>query len=164
MSATQLLVYGFGPGVQYEGRLVGALERIEASGTLRIRDVLFVAKDPESGEVEAISLKGSSAGGMVAPLVGFRLDVAERRRATRRAMAGNRPGALPPDALREIGAALEPGAALAAVLVDHVWAEAFDDAVGRMGGVQLARGFVEADGLADVAPTLVAAVAPQPPR
>ena len=55
-------------------------------------------------------------------------------------------------------------AALAAVLVDHVWAEAFDDAVGRMGGVQLATGFVEADGLADVAPTLVAAVAPQPPR
>jgi len=36
--------------------------------------------------------------------------------------------------------------------------------VGRMGGVQLATGFVEADGLADVAPTLVAAVAPQPPR
>ena len=96
MSATQLLVYGFGPGVQYEGRLVGALERIEGSGTLRIRDVLFVAKDPESGEVEAISLKGSSAGGLVAPLVGFRLDVAERRRATRRAMAGNRPGVLHP--------------------------------------------------------------------
>jgi len=162
VSATQLLVYGFGPGVEYEGRLVGALERIEGSG-LRVRDVLFVAKDPESGEVEAISLKGSSAGGLVAPLVGFRLDVAERRRATRRAMAGNRPGVLPPDTLREIGAALEPGAALAAVLVEHTWAEAFEDAVSRMGGAPLATEFVEADGLADVAGTLVAAAAGRPP-
>ena len=50
------------------------------------------------------------------------------------------------------------------MLVDHVWAETFDDAVSSMGGVPLATGFVEADGLADVARTLVAAVAPQPPR
>ena len=153
----ELLVYGFDPGFPYEGQLVGALERIEGTGTLRVLDLLFVTRDAESGEVGAISLKGSSAGGLVAPLVGFRLDLAERRKATRRALAGTRPNAVPPDTLREIGAALEPGAALAAVLIEHAGTEALDDAAARMHGVQLAAGFVEAAGLADVAPALVAA-------
>ena len=31
----QLLVYGFAPGAEFEGQLVGAIERIERGGTLR---------------------------------------------------------------------------------------------------------------------------------
>jgi len=38
VSTTQLLVYGFGPGAVFEGRLVGALERIESGAALRVRD------------------------------------------------------------------------------------------------------------------------------
>lgn len=37
---TQLLVYGFEPGAKFEGRLVGAIERVESGGTLRVLDVL----------------------------------------------------------------------------------------------------------------------------
>ena len=43
------------------------------------------------------------------------------------------------------------------MLIEHAWTEALDDAAARMRGVQLAAGFVEAAGLADVAPALVAA-------
>ena len=32
----QLLVYGFAPGAEFEGQLVGAIERIEHGGTLRV--------------------------------------------------------------------------------------------------------------------------------
>jgi len=64
----QLLVYGFGPGADFEGRLVGALERIESGGTVRIVDALFVANDPETGELVAVDLRGAGAGGIVAPL------------------------------------------------------------------------------------------------
>ncbi len=111
----QLLLYGFGPEADFEGRLVGALERLESGGALRILDVLFVRRDAESGDIDAIDLHGDGAGGVVAPLLNFRLDEGERRRATERTLRANA------DVVRELGAALEPGGALAAVLVDHVW-------------------------------------------
>jgi hypothetical protein len=152
----QLLVYGFGPDADFEGRLVGALERIESGGALRILDVLFIRSGPETGELVAVGLKGSSAGGIVAPLLGFRLDPAERRRATERALSGQTTS-VSDEKLRELGKALEPGAAMAAVLVEHVWARAFEDAAARTGGRPLASTFVDATTLAELAPDLLAA-------
>ena len=34
-SAVQLLVYGFAPGAEFEGRLVGAIERLESGAECR---------------------------------------------------------------------------------------------------------------------------------
>lgn len=164
----QLLVYAFAPGFEFEGRLVGALERIEAAGTVRILDLLFVRRGAEADDLEAIGLKGSGAGGLVAPLLGFRLDSAERQKATRRALL-HRPGAVAPDALRAIADALEPGGALGAVLLEQrveketpeapdTWSEALEDAVARMGGRRIASDSVEAASLAQLdADLLVAA-------
>jgi hypothetical protein len=137
----QLILYGFGPQAEFEGRLVGALERLESGGALRILDVLFVRRDPESGDIDAIDLQGDGAGGVVGPLLNFRLDEGERRRATERALRGE----------------AEPGAALAAVLVDHVWSDALDDAASRSGGRLLAGDFVAATALSELGPELLAA-------
>jgi hypothetical protein len=52
---------------------------------------------------------------------------------------------------------LEPGAALAAVLVEHVWAGVLEDAVARTGGTALASTFVESTTVADLGPQLLAA-------
>ena len=76
----------FDPGAPFEGQLVGALERIESGGTLRIREVLFVGRDRESGDLLAVAAHGRRQGCLVAPLLGFRLDPAERARATERAL------------------------------------------------------------------------------
>ncbi|MEA2305713.1 MAG: hypothetical protein QOH43_2993 [Solirubrobacteraceae bacterium] len=156
-SSMQLLLYGFGPDAEFEGRLVGALQRIESGGTLRVLDALFVRSDAETGELEAISLAGDGAGSIVAPLLGFRLDAAERRRATERALDPASGGA--GQGLLQLGAALAPGGAVAAVLVEHVWADALHDAVSRTGGTPLADEFVDATALAELAPDLVAAAA-----
>jgi hypothetical protein len=147
----QLLLYSFGPDADFEGRLVGALERLESGGALRILDVLFVRRDAGSGDVVAVELQGDGAGGVVAPLLNFRLDEAERRRATERALRADAA------VVRELGAGLEPGGALAAVLVDHVWRTALDDAVARTGGTQLASDFVDATALAELGAELLAA-------
>lgn len=152
----QLLVYGFGPGADFEGRLLGALERIESGGTVRILDALFVANDPETGELVAVDLKGGGTGGVVAPLLLFRLDPAERRRATERTLRPDRSG-VPAETLRELGGILEPGAALVAFLLEHEWARALEDAAARTGGTPLTNEFVDATGLAELAPDLVAA-------
>jgi hypothetical protein len=53
--------------------------------------------------------------------------------------------------------ALEPGAAMAAVLVEHVWARAVEDAVSRTGGTPLASEFVDATALGELAADLLAA-------
>lgn len=154
----QLLVYRFPPGADFEGRLVGAMERTESGGALKILEALFVASDPETREPVVIELKGEGAAGIVAPLVSFRFDAAERGRATKRAMDPNR-GGLAPDTLRELASALEPGAAIVAVLVEHAWARALEDAVSRTGGTALAREFVDPERLAELGPDLLAAAA-----
>jgi hypothetical protein len=60
MNPAQPLGYGFAPGAEFEGRFVGAIERIE-SGT---------------AELVAIERRGRGEGSLVAPLLGFRLDPA----------------------------------------------------------------------------------------
>ena len=151
----QLLLYAFSADGRYEGRLAGALERMESGGALRILEALFVRRDPETGELTAVDLHSHGAGSMVLPLVGFRLDPAERGRATERALKDERLG----ETLLQLGAELAPGAAIAAVLVEHTWARALEDAVSQSGGRPLSRDFVDATSLGELAPQLLAAAA-----
>jgi hypothetical protein len=155
-AAAQLLLYGFGPDAAFEGAIVGALQRMESGGTLRILGALFLHSDAETGELAAIDLRGRGAGSAVGPLLGFRLDEGERRRATKRALEAEA-GGIPGETVRELGRALGPGAAVAALLVEHVWAAALEDAVSRSGGTPLVNELVDTDTLGAVAPGLLAA-------
>ena len=148
MSA-QLLVYGFRNDSDFAGQLVGALERLESGGALRVADALFVMA-PEEGEVVAVALEGRRLGVMVASLLEFRLDPAAQRRATTAALEGA--------TVRALAEAIPAGTAFAAVLVEHVWAQALEDAVGRAGGTRLADAEVDAGSLATVEGDLVDAV------
>jgi hypothetical protein len=125
----QLLVFEFGPEAVFEGHLVGALERVESGGSLRIRSVLFAHREADSGELVALVRRDASASGFVASLLDFRLDAGARRRETARALDGELG-----DALAGLGEQLEAGRALVAVVVEHRWAEVLADAVARTGG------------------------------
>ena len=149
LPSRQLLAFEFGAGAAFEGQLVGALERLESGGALRILDALFVAAD-DAGELVGIDLQGS-AGGLTAKLIEFRLDPAARRRAVQRSLgdeASEGAGRL----LREVGEQLKPGSALAVLLIEHVWAGVLEDAVARAGGAPRASEFVEARQLSELAP------------
>jgi hypothetical protein len=154
----QLLAFRFEATAQFEGQLVGALERAESGGTLRILDVLFVGRDPNSGDLVAIDAPGKGQGSVVSALLGFRLDPAERRRSTERALRAYDRGA-DPNPLRQLGETLAPGAAVAAVLVEHVWARAVDDAVARTGGTALLDTFVDGTKIVELTSELAAAAA-----
>jgi hypothetical protein len=150
----QLLVYAFPPGAPFEGQLAGALERLEAGGALRVLEALFVRRDAGGGgEITAFDVRGRAGGGLTAPLLSFRLDPGGQRAATERAMAG-RTG-VDPETLRELSGALEPGASMAAILVEHVWLRALHDAVSRTSGHQLASQWVDARAFAEISDRLV---------
>jgi hypothetical protein len=146
----QLLVYRFEPGASFDGAVVGALERLEAGGSIRVLDALFVRSHPETGDIEVLQAGGDGIGSMLVSLLDFRLDPGARRRATGRAM-DDATGGITAAQIRELADALAPGAALVAVLVDHVWTRTLDDAIERTGGVALLSRFVDAVALADVA-------------
>jgi hypothetical protein len=110
-----------------------------------------------SGDLELVDLHGG-AGGLVAPLLSFRLDPAERGRATERALRAYDRGT-EPNPLRVLAEPLPPGGAVAAVLIEHAWAHAVDDAVARMGGTALADAFVAGTELTELVSDLGAAMA-----
>jgi hypothetical protein len=149
MPSRQLLAYRFGSDSRFEGQLVGALERIESGGAMRVLDALFVAREPETGELSAVSL-GGGTGGIIGQLLDFRLDPGARTAATRRALEG-----AAGDTVQALGAILEPGNAVAAVLVEHAWADALGDAVARVGGTEAATEFVQAAGLSELTQRLL---------
>jgi hypothetical protein len=151
-----LLIYEFGPNADFEGRLVGALERIEATGESRVLDGLFVANDPDTGELAVFDLSSGRSAGMVARLLTFRLDPRARRLATEKALG--EPGSVPADVVRDIGSALKPGCATLALLIDGGEGEDLKDAVARTGGRTLSAEPVESSNLAELAPKLLAAV------
>ena len=153
LPSRQLLVFGFDANASFEGQLVGALERLESGGAVRILDVLFVAADEATGEPVAINLQGGT-GGLIAKLLDFRLDPAARRKAAERALGEDADAGMA-DLLRDLGRALDPGTALAAVLVEHIWARALEDAVSRVSGRPLASEFVEAGRLSELPPDLL---------
>jgi hypothetical protein len=146
MGSTQLLVYRFGPDAEFEGQLVGALERMESGGAVRIVDVLFLHSDRATGELSVFGLRGEGAGRIVAPVLDFRLDESRRRQATEQALRDGTAG-ISGERVQALGGALEPGCSLAAVLVRHLWADALQEAVARTGGTPLADRFVDAPAL-----------------
>ena len=148
----QLLAFRFGSDSRFEGQLVGALERIESGGTVRVLDGLFVAREPESGELSAIALSDSPPSRMTSRLLGFRLDPRDRRAATQKALDGQAG-----EAVRSLAAMLSPGSAIAAVLLEHAWADALADAVARVGGTEIASDFVHANRISELTPRLLGA-------
>ena len=156
LPSRQLLAFGFDAGAAFEGQLVGALERLESGGSLRILDVLFVASDEATGEIVAIDLKGGT-GGLIGKLLEFRLDPAARRRTAERALSDDASGDMA-ELLRDLGESLQPGSALAAVLVEHVWSRALEDAVSQVNGRTVASPFVEASQLSELGDDLLRAV------
>jgi hypothetical protein len=147
LPTTQLLVFRFGSGASFEGGLLGALERIETGMALRVLDVLFVRRT-EGRELEVVSSSGDGAGGLAVTVLDFRLDPESRRKTSARAIEAD-------GRIATLGDALEPGHALAAVLVEHRWTEALGEAVERMGGEAVDIEFVDARTLGELMPKLM---------
>jgi hypothetical protein len=137
-AAQQLLTYSFPAQADYGGLLLGALQRVESGGAIRVLEILFVARGDGPQEIAAISRRSDSSAGMIGQLIGFRLEDSARAQETEQALNG--PAG---DLVRELAAALEPGCAVVGLLVEHTWAHVLSDAVARTGGAPFASELLE---------------------
>jgi len=153
---SRLLAYRFPPDAEFDGRLLGALERSFGGGPLQVLDLLFVARDSRTGGLMALTGRGRGEGSLIASLVGFRLDAAERARATTRAQYAYRSEA-GPDLVTRLADTVPPGGAIAALLVADAWADAVCEAARDCGGSPLLDEPVPETRLGVLGPRLVTA-------
>lgn len=149
----QLLAVGFGPEANFEGRIMAELAKLEQEGTIRILDLLFVAKE-EDGDLVALDYQGEDLGAIVGALLGF--DFEEGGTAESVESVGGHAFGLSRGQIEGIAATLPAGHAAGILLIEHVWARSFKNAVRDAGGVPLGEGFLTPEAVEFVAAELVA--------
>jgi uncharacterized membrane protein len=152
----QLISVGFEPNANFEGRIVDELAALEKERTIRILDLLFIARDTDSDEIVVVEHQGTeSMGGIVGALLGFEFEEGATQ-----ATGGARPdehsfGFSQAD-IEQMGAGLEPGGSAGLLLIEHVWARKLRRAVRDAGGRLLGEGFLTPETIAAVEPELAA--------
>ena len=92
----QLISIGFDPGSHFEGTIIDELAKLESERTIRVLDLLFIAKDPDSDETAVLEHpSGADMGEVVSTLLGFELEGNTSPTRSRPASA-SRPGPRPP--------------------------------------------------------------------
>lgn len=112
----EFLLLGF-DGNRFNGGIVPAMAELVSDGLVRLLDVSIVMKD-DAGEVHILEMGELPA------------DIAEAVRQ----VAGSDRGLLSEEDLREVADTLAPGTTVAALLVEHLWANRFAHAVQAAGG------------------------------
>jgi hypothetical protein len=70
----QLMRVGFDRGARFEGRIADELARLEGERSIRVLDLLFVAKDSDPGELVVVEHQEERMGAIVGALLGLYLD------------------------------------------------------------------------------------------
>lgn len=151
----QLLAIGFGPEANFEGRILAELAKLEGEGTIRILDLLFVAKE-ENGDLVALDHQGESLGAIVGALLGFDFEGDGSLPEVNGDVLGGHAFGLSREQIEGLAADLPSGHSAGILLVEHVWARQFKNAVRDAGGVPLGEGFLTPETVAFVAAELVA--------
>ena len=116
----EYIIVGF-PENKFTGAIAPALAKLIESNTIRILDLLFIAKDAE-GDVVAFEFDELDELGALAEL------------------DGESGGLISPDDIAHAAAGLEPNSSAALLLWEDVWATEFVTAVRDAGGVLLEGG------------------------
>jgi len=115
----EIIVVGF-PENQFTGEIAPALANLVESGIVRIVDLVFITKD-EAGDVAALELN----------------ELDDHVSAQYVTLAAELDALIGEEDIEDFGEQLEPGSSIALLVVEHVWAKGFADAVANSGGVLL---------------------------
>lgn len=115
----EIIVVGF-PENRFTGEIAPALGDLVESGIVRIVDLVFIAKD-DDGTVAAIELN----------------ELDDSISAAYLTLVEELDSLIGEEDIEDFGEQLEPGSSIALLVVEHVWAKGFADAVANSGGVLL---------------------------
>ncbi|MDH4116116.1 MAG: hypothetical protein OEX04_04400 [Acidimicrobiia bacterium] len=165
LGPVQIVAYGFDRIDRFRGQILDELDRLEANGSIRVLDLLLVAKD-EDGSLTVLELDDEAEGGevtgdiievgeLLALLLGFDVEAGADP-------TGDRPEVEPSaglsiDDIMTLADELDPGTAAGILLVEHRWAIGFRDAVASAGGRPIMQGFLSPDAIALIGAETVAA-------
>ncbi len=138
LGPVEFILLGFA-GNRFTGDIAPALADLVAAGTVRLLDVAIVMKDA-GGEVTVLEMQELPE------------DVAEAMRK----IVGEVRGLMSEADLLEVAENLEPESTVAALLVEHVWASRFADAVRGAGGELLLSERIPGDLMDQARETLLA--------
>ena len=144
----QLMSVGFEPGANFEGRIADELAKLQREGTIRLLDLLFVARDTDSDELVVLEHQEATMGAVVGALLGLKLDDEQAEDEHSFGMSAAE--------IQEIGAALPPGGAAGLMLIEHVWARDLKRAIRDAGGSPLGDEFLTPETVAAMEPQLAA--------
>jgi uncharacterized membrane protein len=121
LGPVELLFVQF-PGNRFTGEIAPALAELIEAGTIRILDLVFVAKDAD----------GNTAGFELA-------DIGDESRAMFDPLVESLEQLISDEDVEDLSEALEPNSSAAIMLFEHRWATKFRDALVGSGGELVAR-------------------------
>lgn len=113
----ELFVIGF-PDNDFTGEIAPALADLVEAGTIRIVDLLFMTKDAD-GNVASFEINELD-------------DTASEQYGT---LVGEVAGLLGEEDVEDFAEELEPNSSIGLLVVEHLWAKPFADAVASSGGM-----------------------------
>jgi hypothetical protein len=135
LGPVELLFVEF-PGNQFTGEIIPALSELIEQGTIRVLDLVFVAKDADGNAVgiELEELPSESKDAFSELVEELESLISE-------------------EDVEDLAEALEPNSSAAILLYEHTWAIPFRDAVANSGGRLVVRLPITEEALAEIAAT-----------
>jgi DNA-binding NarL/FixJ family response regulator len=139
----QMIALTFRLDVDAESRLLAEVDRIEGRGVLRVLDMVFLAKG-QDGTVEGMEVgEGEDFGSLLAGISPFGTGNGSRLTADGGVAGG--PAGSGVATVQALADSLEPGSAVALLLVEHLWAGPLVDAISAAGGALISDDFLAGD-------------------
>lgn len=135
----QVIVFSFSLGADFEERILEEVDRLRGRGVLRLLDMLFVAKGQDGTVKRLVIGDDEDFGSLLAGIVPLADGGAAGPTADDGSAAFDLAGA------RAAAESLQPGTALAYLLIEHHWAGPLFDAISETGGSLIGEGFLAAE-------------------
>ena len=152
----QLISIGFDRDANFEGKVIDELAKLESERTIRVLDVLFIARDPDSEETVVLEHPDAAdLGGIVGALLGLEFE-GEPAEAPPEAQQDHHAFGFSQDDIQQMAAGLGPGEAAGLLLIEHVWARDLRKVFRGAGGRIIGEGFLTPEAIRAVEPQLAA--------
>ena len=135
----QMIALSFSRDAGSEDRILAEVDRLRGRGVLRLLDMLFLAKS-QDGTIERLTVGEDEDFGSLLTAV---VPLANGHPAVPVSADGS--AAFDRADARALADSLEPGTALAFLLVEHHWAAPLFDAIAETGGTLIGEGFLTAE-------------------